>query len=225
MHYSLIEHNSDFVIVNKAPGITVQRDCDQPGLLELVADELGLEKLYPVHRLDKMTSGVLLMACQPQANQLLSQCFQSRDAHKYYVAISDRKPKKKQGLIKGDMDKGRRGSWKLLTSHNNPAITQFFSSAMGAGLRAFLLKPHTGKTHQLRVALRSLGAPVLGDTRYGGSDSDRGYLHALQLSFPWEGQRVTYRALPMQGQHFLGADFVQLLSRWQAPEHLDWPRV
>lgn len=224
MYYSVLDINDDFIVVNKAPGITVQRDNDQAGLLECVANDLGLETLYPVHRLDKLTSGVLLMARTQAANQTLSRLFAERRVQKYYLAISDRKPKKKQGLIKGDMEKARRGSWKLLTSTNNPALTQFFSRSVGPGLRLFLLKPRTGKTHQLRVALKSLGAPILGDERYSGTPADRAYLHAWQLSFPWGGGQCCFTAQPEQGSGFASESFERSIEDWKLPSVLDWPK-
>lgn len=225
MQYSLIDHNDDFVVVNKSPGITVQRDDGEPGLLELIAADLGLGKLFPVHRLDKLTSGVLLMACHEDSNRILSGLFRDHLVEKFYLALSTRKPKKKQGLIKGDMEKARRGDWKLLPTQDNPAVTQFFSQSLGQGLRSFLLRPHTGKTHQLRVALRSLGAPILGDARYGGEASDRGYLHAWQLNFPWQGETRCYQVLPEQGELFTSVTFVNSLQLWQEPGTLAWPKV
>ncbi|MBU3070053.1 TIGR01621 family pseudouridine synthase [Aestuariicella sp. G3-2] len=225
MQYSLIERNDDFVVINKAPGVTVQRDDGQHGLLEKVASDLGLEKLFPVHRLDKPTSGVLLMACRPESNQVLSGLFQAREVEKYYLALSFNKPKKKQGSIKGDMEKARRGSWKLTTTQKNPAVTQFFSQSLAPGVRSYLLKPHTGKTHQLRVAMRSLGAPILGDKRYGGEDSDRTYLHAWQLSFPWNGETKRFKALPEQGEYFLNPAFFTSIEPWGKPELLEWPKI
>jgi len=86
----------------------------------------------------------------------------------------------------------RNGSWKLLRSVENPAVTQFFSFGLTPGLRLYLLKPHTGKTHQLRVALKSLGVPLLGDTRYGADKSDRAYLHAWQLAFELDGKSYQF---------------------------------
>lgn len=225
MQYSLIEHNDDFVVVNKSPGITVQRDEGEHGLLEIVAADLGLEKLFPVHRLDKLTSGLLLMACHEDSNRMLSALFRAREVDKFYLALSARKPRKKQGLIKGDMVKARRGDWKLLPTQTNPAVTQFFSQSAGEGLRSFLLRPHTGKTHQLRVALRSLGAPILGDTRYGGEVRDRAYLHAWQLSFPWRGEQKCYQALPEHGELFSTGSFIESLQVWQEPDALVWPKL
>lgn len=225
MQYSLIERNDDFVVVNKAPGITVQRDDGEHGLLEIVAADLGLAKLFPVHRLDKLTSGILLMACHEDSNRMLSALFREREVEKFYLALSARKPRKKQGLVKGDMEKARRGDWKLLPTQDNPAVTQFFSQSAGNGLRSFLLRPHSGKTHQLRVALRSLGAPILGDTRYGGETSDRAYLHAWQLSFPWKGEHKCYRAVPQQGELFQTDGFTASIQAWQNPGTLAWPKI
>jgi tRNA pseudouridine32 synthase/23S rRNA pseudouridine746 synthase len=106
------------------------------------------------------------------------------------------------------MEKSRRGGWKLLHSRVNPAVTWFDSVSLAPGLRLYLLRPYTGRTHQLRVALKSLGAPILGDALYGPAqhDSDRGYLHAALLSFALDGQRWTYTCLPSHGQWFTAPD-------------------
>ncbi|MAZ86327.1 MAG: TIGR01621 family pseudouridine synthase [Cellvibrionaceae bacterium] len=226
MAYTLVDHNDDFVIVNKHPGITVQRDGDSPGLLELAAAALGYPKLYPVHRLDKATSGLVIMAITEEANRLLSGMFAKHLVQKHYLAISDHKPKKKQGAISGDMEKSRRGSWKLLKTHKNPALTQFFSLSLLPGKRIFLLRPKTGKTHQLRVALKSIGAPILGDIRYGsaGELEDRMYLHAWQLAFEWRNERLSYRSPPESGLLFAGEGYELALSQWQNPEELSWPK-
>ncbi len=227
MAYTLVDHNDDFVVVNKHPGITVQRDGESPGLLELVATELGYSKLYPVHRLDKATSGLVIMAITEQANQQLSVLFAKQQVQKHYLAISDHKPRKKQGAIIGDMEKSRRGSWKLLKTEKNPAVTQFFSLSLMPGKRIYLLRPKTGKTHQLRVALKSLGAPILGDLRYGTANqsTDRMYLHAWHLDFEWRHQVLSYRATPESGQWFSGEGYDSALAQWQDPTVLSWPKL
>ena len=115
---------------------------------------------------------------------------------KQYLAISDHKPKKKQGLIQGDMAKGRRGAWLLTRSQENPAITRFTSLSLGEGRRLFFLSPLTGKTHQLRVAMKSLGAPILRDALYGGSPADRVYLHAWRLSLVYGGEPWRFELAP-----------------------------
>ncbi|MDV2857863.1 TIGR01621 family pseudouridine synthase [Oceanimonas smirnovii] len=196
----LLDH-ADFCVINKPAGIGMHQQNDEPGLVRLLSEQQG-EALYPVHRLDKMTTGVLLLARNPEANRLLSAQFAERNTQKRYLAFSDRKPAKKQGLIKGGMEKSRNGSWKLTRNTNHLAITRFHSTSLAPGLRGFVLSPETGRTHQLRVALKSIGCPIIGDARYGGTAADRGYLHAWQLTFHWQGQPVTVTAPATEGELF-----------------------
>ncbi len=199
--FSVLAVHDDFVVLNKAPGIGMHDEEGVPGLISEARRQLGM-MLYPVHRLDKVTSGVLLLARTPEANRELSMAFAERKMHKEYLALSEQKPKKKQGWIKGDMERGRRGSWLLSRSMHNPAITWFESFGLGDGLRLFHIKPKTGKTHQIRVALKSLGSPILGDALYGAAMADRVYLHSSRLSFEYAGQSWIFRALPQQGSRF-----------------------
>ncbi|PSJ47591.1 TIGR01621 family pseudouridine synthase [Zobellella endophytica] len=211
----LLAHR-DYYVINKAAGIGMHQEGDAPGLVRLLSETLG-EPLYPVHRLDKMTTGALLLARTPAANRELSVQFAERKTRKLYLALSDRKPVKKQGLVRGDMEKARGGSWKLARSQSNPASTRFHSCLLGEGLRGFVLQPYTGKTHQLRVALKSLGSPILGDERYGGTPADRGYLHAWRLGFDYRGEAVEVRAPLAEGRLFL--------DRGEALEHWAWSQM
>ena len=151
--------------------------------------DLGI-KLFSVHRLDTLTSGLLLFAKSSQAAAEFTQMFTEHKVQKYYVALAKGKPKKKQGGIVGDMAKSRRSMHKLLRTKDNPAKTQFFSQSVAEGVRLYLLKPLTGKTHQLRVALASVGVPILGDKLYGGEEADRGYLHAYSLHFTFRDKCI-----------------------------------
>lgn len=225
--FTLISRNPDFVVVAKAAGVDVHRDGDEAGITEKVAAELSLPKLYLVHRLDKVTSGLMVMALSAESCAQLAALFREKQVQKYYLAVSARKPKKKQGWIIGDMERSRRGSWKLLPGRENPAVTQFFSKPLTPGLRAFLLKPHTGKTHQLRVALKSIGAPICGDALYDdaqvAAQEDRTYLHAYSLMFNWQGELCRFSHWPDAGTHFLSETFTALQEEWLHPENLPWP--
>lgn len=227
--YTCIENNSSFVVVYKYPDIDFHQEAGAPGLFQTVKANEKLAELYPVHRLDKVTSGLVLMAKTATANRDLTNLFSERKMEKYYLAISDKKPKKKQGLVKGDMARGRRGSWKLTVAQNNPAVSQFFSQALGDGKRLFLIKPHTGKTHQIRVALKSLGAPILGDKLYGDSEAsavvDRTYLHAYFLAFSLAGKTYQFQELPREGEHFLTPEFSDGIKYFLQPSQLPWPRL
>lgn len=228
MSYTIVDQTDDFLLIDKSPGVSVHKDQQLAGLVMQVKQDLQLAALYPVHRLDRMTSGLLLLAKHQSAAAELSRQFQSHRVEKYYLALSDKKPKKKQGLIKGDMLKARRGSWMLAKTQVNPAQTQFFSQSVTPGLRLFLLKPLTGKTHQIRVALKSLGAPIVGDARYHEQDGiarDRGYLHAYVLAFSCRGKRYRYRSVPTLGDLFVQAETRRIIDAWALPESLAWPSV
>lgn len=223
----ILDACDDFLVVHKPCGIGMHNErkpeATTLGIISLLREQCGTEDLYPVHRLDKVTSGVLLVAKNPSANRELSQQFESRQTQKYYLALSSSKPAKKQGAIVGDMQPSRRGAWKLVRSRDNPAVTHFFSHSIAPGLRGFIVKPTTGKTHQIRVALKSVGAPIVGDTRYGGADADRTYLHAWQLEFQWQGERRVYRAQPEDGALFVNDAFTLWASEVGNPAELNWP--
>ena len=100
------------------------------------------------------------------------------------------------------MQKARNGAWKLCQSKENPAITRFESVSCEPNLRLFILKPQTGKTHQLRVAMKSLGSPILGDPLYGKNTEkiDRTYLHAARLQFEFKGKAFDVFTPPKEGE-------------------------
>jgi len=228
--YRIIKNHEDFLLINKSPGVSFHKESDTEGLLELLKKEPDISELHTVHRLDKVTSGLLLFAKNPEVAKDISRQFRDRLVEKYYIALSDRKPHKKQGLIKGDMGKARRGSWKLLRTMNNPAVTQFFSCSTRNNLRLFIIKPLTGKTHQVRVALKSIGSPVLGDPIYhgkGGEDLkiDRTYLHSYAIIFRVRGKEHRFVQGPDSGRYFTDNTIADALKRYEKPWELKWPRT
>ena len=198
---NVVCEHADFYVVEKPAELSFHSE-DGPGFVVLAERQFN-EKLYAVHRLDKVTSGLIILARNKSAAATFTELFAQHSIDKFYLAITDSKPKKKQGWVKGDMAKSRRGTYKLLASNLNPAITRFYSTSFKAGFRAFILKPFSGKTHQLRVALKSIGSPILGDIAYSGKASDRTYLHAYALSFTWKGENLQFTLLPSNGDAFL----------------------
>ncbi|NMP30951.1 TIGR01621 family pseudouridine synthase [Thalassotalea sp. M1531] len=224
--FELIDKQEEFLIINKYANVNFHDEGNiGSGLFSKIKEELSITDLYPVHRLDKLTSGLMIFARTAESAKLFQQLFSHHQVEKYYIAISDCKPKKKQGLIKGDMTKSRRGMWKLLRSQNNPAITQFHSYSLAPSIRGFLLKPHSGKTHQIRVALASIGAPILGDELYGKSKSDRGYLHAYALRFTLNDRLFDYSLAPNQGARFTDELCQHWLSSITKPWQHPWPKI
>lgn len=221
----------DFIVIDKPAGISFhfeQGNCES-GIVPMCEQQFGIEKLWPVHRLDKMTSGLLILATNVDAAEQLNKKFRQRSIEKYYLAIANKKPKKKMGWVKGDLAPARRGSFKLLKSMQNPSVTQFISQTLvgidtdntSPCFRAFLLKPNTGRTHQLRVVMKSLGSSICGDSRYQNIEQaktfDRGYLHAYALRFAWQDENIELVSVPKQGELFMEQSFKAQLSIWSEP--------
>jgi len=156
-------------VIHKPVNVCFHTDDQALGIVGLVKASYPGETLYPIHRLDKITSGLMVFARSSQVNEVLSKMLQEKQIEKYYLGLSKHKPSKKQGAVIGDMKKGRRGSYLLLREKTNPALTHFFAKSFVQDNQRywlFALKPETGKTHQLRVAMKSLASPVFGDRRY-----------------------------------------------------------
>ncbi|BEV73694.1 MULTISPECIES: TIGR01621 family pseudouridine synthase [unclassified Paludibacterium] len=201
--FRLVHEDPRFFLIDKQAGVSFHHQGEETGLVEAV--RAGLGEVWPVHRLDRMTSGLLLLARSPDVARALSQQLAERQMDKLYLALSDRKPGKKQGLISGDMLKGRGGAWRLTSAQHQPARTRFLSTSLQPGIRLFFLKPLTGKTHQLRVAMKSLGAPILGDPLYHPASQppvDRGYLHAWSLRFRLGEEVFDFECPPTEGEWF-----------------------
>ena len=202
MKLDIIYQTDDFIIIYKPCGLSVHKDQSEIGLTTLLAEQLGVPQVWLVHRLDKVTSGLLILALNAESAAEFFRLFSEHHIKKTYLALSNQKPKKKQGLIVGDMQKARNGAWKLCQSKENPAITRFESVSCEPNLRLFILKPQTGKTHQLRVAMKSLASPILGDALYGKKTEkiDRTYLHAARLQFEFKGQAFDVFTPPKEGE-------------------------
>ncbi len=208
--------NTDLIIVNKPIGIAMHDATNEADVRENIAENGEPEKIDGIVTRLKKHAAV--------AGEI-GELFSSRRVSKYYLALSDHKPKKKQGTIMGDMKNRRGGQRILLKTSENPAITQFFSNAAKPGTRGFIVKPHSGKTHQIRVALKSIGAPILGDTLYGGATSDRLYLHAWHLRLPLSSGELAVTAPFDTGEVIKEADVQTWYNGLNAPETYPWPSL
>lgn len=155
--------------------------------------ERHLGKLFPVHRLDMETSGIVLFARGSRAQALLQKLFAQRRVEKRYLARLQRAPLEEQGEIRLPLarDPGRKGCY-LPSPEGKSAVTEYRLLDRAKGLLEF--KPLTGRSHQLRIhAASGLGAPILGDRLYGQEASrHRLHLHARHLAFyhPFEEKKV-----------------------------------
>lgn len=217
----VVYEHRDFIIVHKPTGMPMHDS--ESAIIPQAKTQLNKSELYLCHRLDSVTSGCIILATSSTAAAAIGALFSTRQIQKYYLALLSGKPKKKQGTVSGDMKNRRRGQHVLLKTQINPAVTQFFSYTISPGVRAAIVKPLTGKTHQIRVAMKSLGSPIIGDSHYGGQESDRTYLHAFGLNFEYEGDTITAWVPPVAGEHFTSTAFSHWLKSLGNPATLAWP--
>jgi 23S rRNA pseudouridine1911/1915/1917 synthase len=155
-----------------------------------------------VHRLDKDTSGVIIAAYDDAALAFLADQFKARSVKKTYGAIVLGSPREKEGRITGRIVRDSRDRKRFTVSPDlgKPALTRYRVIRFWGAYSLLLLRPRTGRTHQLRVHLRHLGHPILGDPIYGAPDKHFPkaalMLHARTLSITLPGQEtpLTFKA-------------------------------
>jgi 23S rRNA pseudouridine955/2504/2580 synthase len=215
----MVIHRDDHVIVlNKPPGLAVQGGSGTEKHVDGMLDALrfGFEQRPRlVHRLDKDTSGLLLIARTGQAAKRLAESFRDRETEKLYWAIVVGVPPKKEGAINLPLAK-RPGAFDRelmqVDEENGQKALTHFREIDRAGHRAALLAlwPRTGRTHQLRVHCAAIGCPILGDRKYGGeeallaavADSRRLHLHARRLALPHPSGKGELKAQAEPPPHF-----------------------
>ena len=194
----IIDNNSNFVVLNKTSGISVQGGTkSKKNLVDIFAKSEFFEgtKPYSVHRLDKDTSGVFIMAKTRESAQLLTSLFRLRKVHKTYLAICHGELNKDSGEWNDDLIRYD-GERKIIEKAKT--IYRVLDKNSEASLVE--LKPITGRKHQLRKQLYALGQPIFGDTKYKLSNSDRGLnknlmLHSYRIKFMIDDIKHTYTAL------------------------------
>lgn len=201
---NIIYEDSDLIVLNKSaerivhPGAGVKEGTLVHALLHHCQDLSGIGGvLRPgiVHRLDKGTSGVLVVAKNDLAHQVLAAQFKERQIKKIYHALIWGKPKRERGRIEKPLGRDPKDRKKMSSraKQTREAITEYRMLKNYGPISLMELKPQTGRTHQLRVHLSELGHPVVGDPIYGKG------LRKL-ASLP-EGLREKIKALPFQLLH------------------------
>jgi 23S rRNA pseudouridine1911/1915/1917 synthase len=138
-----------------------------------------------VHRLDKDTSGVLLLARSPEAQWKLGRAFEARETEKTYLAICDGVPAKERAVIDAAIARHPGDRTRMaITKQGRASRTAYQVLASGRDVSLLEVKPETGRTHQIRVHLKAIGAPVRYDRVYGTAGDGRQLLHAWRLNVP-----------------------------------------
>ena len=195
----IIENNDDFIVLNKQSGISVQGGTkSKKNLIDIFSNSKIFkdEKPYSVHRLDKETSGVFLIAKNRPTEQLLTTLFRLRKVYKTYIAICHGeitikdKGSIKNNLIRYDEKKkiveNAETQYEILDKNNNSTFIQ--------------LKPITGRKHQLRKQLFDLGHSIIGDKKYNSHKIQKNnknlMLHSYEIKFQIDEKKYTFRAIP-----------------------------
>ena len=197
----IIENNDNFIVLNKQAGISVQGGTkSKKNLIDIFSNSeiFKDEKPYSVHRLDKETSGVFLIAKNRPTAQLLTTLFRLRKVYKTYIAICHGeitikdKGSLKNNLIRYDVKKkiveNAETYYEILDKNNNSTFIQ--------------LKPITGRKHQLRKQLFNLGHSIIGDKKYNSYKIQKNnknlMLHSYEIKFKIKDKKYTFRAIPPQ---------------------------
>lgn len=211
----VIHRDAEVIALNKPPGLAVQGGSGTERHVDGMLDALRFgyeDRPRLVHRLDKDTSGILLVARTGQAAKRLAESFRDRETEKLYWAIVVGVPPRPDGMIDLPLAKrpGARDRETMQVDHEEgqKALTHFREMDR-AGRRAALLAlcPRTGRTHQLRVHCASIGCPILGDRKYGGeeaslsavADARKLHLHARRIALPHpsgKGELIVEAELP-----------------------------
>jgi len=224
----VVYEDADLLVVNKAAGMVVHLGAGMKSgtlvnalLNHIPALSGGADKLRPgiVHRLDKMTSGLVVVAKNDAAHRRLSEQFKSREVHKTYLALVHGRLASDHGQIAKPVGRDPRRRTRMKAGGVAPreALTEYRALRRSGPFTLLEAKPRTGRTHQIRVHLASLGHPVVGDTTYGaparlqwgGSEGPtlaRTFLHAAKLAFahPRTGAPLSFDApLPAELAEFL----------------------
>jgi 23S rRNA pseudouridine955/2504/2580 synthase len=194
----IIDNNDDFIVLNKSSGISVQGGTkSKKNLVDIFAKSEIFQNTKPfsVHRLDKDTSGVFIMAKHRESAQLLTSLFRLRKVHKTYLAICHGELSNDSGewnddLTRYDDDKKiiekAKTLYKVLDKNSICSLVE--------------MKPITGRKHQLRKQLYAVGNPIYGDQKYKFSNTNKAInknlmLHSYQIKFMIKGKKYTYTAL------------------------------
>ena len=210
---AIVYEDPDLIVVNKPAGLLVHPV--RYHLTGTLANALIYHwqskgeqaSVHPVHRLDQTTSGILLIAKSSWVHQQISLELQQGAVKRHYLAITEGAPPRESGLINAAIKKETTGIKRVIAPDGQPALTRYRVLRRNSRAALLLVKLITGRTHQIRVHLSALAAPLWGDPLYGRPDSafPRPALHAVSLGFRHPRDR---RLIKLKAP--LPADFIKL---------------
>ena len=202
---TVLHRDEHLLVVDKPAGLLVHPvpGYRGPTLVQGLLQEVGGEGIRPgiVHRLDRDTSGLLVVARDDRTLARLQSALRRRKIHRSYVALVRGRPPSRRGTIEAPIGRDRRDPTRVSLDSDvaRPAVTHFAIAEALSGRTLLDVELETGRTHQIRVHLAAVGHPVVGDPVYGHGPElglDRQFLHAARLRFthPWSEQDVDVRS-------------------------------
>ncbi|HKT86427.1 MAG TPA: RNA pseudouridine synthase [Novosphingobium sp.] len=212
MDLEILFEDAEALVIDKPAGLPLDRPRAGGDSLDNHLDALKLGFLrspVPVHRLDRDTSGCLLLARNPKALRRFAAAFEERLVEKRYLGVVGGEVAEEEGTIALSLSKvsTAHNGWRMIPARKGkPAVTRWRKLDAREGLTLVEFRPETGRTHQIRVhAASGLGAALLGDPVYGsGRGAGRTMLHAAGLIVP-RGEKA-----PITAASPLPADFIAL---------------
>ncbi|HEX6957669.1 MAG TPA: RluA family pseudouridine synthase [Ferrovibrio sp.] len=232
---AVLHKDASVLVINKPPGLATQGGTGQSEHLDGLLDHLRFEaseRPRLVHRLDKDTSGVLLLARNAAAAAKLAQALRTREARKLYWALVVGLPQQREGKINLALSKlpGAAGERMVADEEDGKTAVTLYRTVETAGRRAawLAMAPLTGRTHQLRVHSAAMGTPIVGDGKYGGQEafltggiSRKLHLHARAIRLPHPDGGVLEVRAPLPAHMAASWDFLGLSIDKDADEWLD----
>ncbi len=208
----VIYKDENIIVLNKPSGLAVQGGTNTFHHIDAWLPALKYEKEEApklVHRIDKDTSGLLVLARDRKNAEILTKAFKEHNLQKTYLALVRGCPKKMSGQIKAPLEKI--GEKSLITAEGKKAVTDYkVLDNVGDKFALIEAQPLTGRTHQIRAHMEYLGTPIVGDSKYFGEKEekyndikDKLYLHSYKIDLSGIYKKLKLKAkLP---QHFVGA--------------------
>ena len=205
--YRIVFGDDYLAVIDKSADLVIHPAPSHEGvtLVKLLGDELAggddPERPGIVHRLDRGTSGLLVVARDPEAHRKLQQMIRDRSFERTYLALADGRFRSRTGTIDAPIGRASRKRHRMAVNGASPreARTHFEVKETLRSDSLLEVKLETGRTHQIRVHMEAVGHPLVGDTVYGGPDRyslDRQFLHSRQLVFshPVSGETLHFEA-------------------------------
>jgi len=195
--------DGEAIVIDKPAGLAVHPGAKTPESLEdyLRHFRFGFQREpLPVHRLDRDTSGCLLLARNPKAHKSFQRAFEDKKVAKTYLAILDGVPAEEAGRIEIPLGKVSTAAdgWRMVADETGkPSVTSWRTVAVKDGRAAVLFSPETGRTHQIRVhSADGIGLPIAGDPVYGAGRGPM-LLHALSIRVERSGKPPVEATAPL----------------------------